>query len=352
VDAAQIPPGGGPPRGRVAGTGGAGVIGSPTRRARHDARARVLILDDMRHHSPLPIPSEAEVAEVDVADEAARRAIARFKPDAILHLAAQGGVNRSWRDPAADAANNVIATISVLEAALEAGSRVVFASSGGALYGDTDVLPTPEGTRTAPRSPYGSSKAACEVYLRMFARSRGLRFVALRYSNVYGPGQDGTGEAGVVAISSERLAQGLAPRLRGDGLQTRDFVFVEDVAAANLLALGSVTTGSLNIGTGVETPVRRVIEALAEQAQFHGSFDLEPAPSGEVRRSALDAQRALEQLGWSARTDLLSGLRRTYEHFRSVSGSTAPAMTDTQTTASRVYSHDATAPSTNSKVHT
>ncbi len=311
---------------RVVVTGGAGFIGTHSVELLLAEGARVLVLDDLRHASTRRLPGSADLLETDVLDERARAAIERFKPHAILHLAAQGGVNRSWRDPAADATNNVLATISVLQAAADARCpRIVFASSGGALYGDTDRLPTPEDVAPMPRSPYGCAKASCEVYLAMFARSRAVPSLALRYSNVYGPGQDGTGEAGVVAISSERLIKGLAPVVRGDGRQTRDFIYVADVATANLTALHSTVEGALNVGTGVETAVGQVVAWIGEAAGFSGDFGSEPAPPGEVRRSALDASRAHDRLGWAAQTDVLTGLRRTFEHFRDKSNSLHPA---------------------------
>jgi len=306
---------------RVLVTGGAGFIGGHSVERLVAAAATVLVLDDLRHASTRGLPEGTDLAEVDLATPDAARAIKEFRPQAILHLAAQGGVNRSWRNPAADAVNNVLATVNLLQAAVEAGcERVVFASSGGAMYGDSTVLPTPEDTSPAPRSPYGAAKASCEVYVATFARSRGLHALSLRYGNVYGPGQDGTGEAGVVAISSERLLTGAAPVIRGDGLQTRDFVHVHDVASANLLALQSAQTGALNIATGVETSVLQVVTWIAEAAGFNGEFVRDPAPAGEVRRSALDTSEAHDRLGWSAHVALRQGLRHTFAHFRDAAG--------------------------------
>ncbi len=303
--------------GRVAVTGGAGFIGVHTVEALLGTGARVLVLDDLRHASRRELPDAAELVTTDVLATEAATVLRRFRPDAILHLAAQGGVNRSWRDPAADASNNVLATVSMLQAAVAGGCpRFVFASSGGALYGDTPRLPTPEDEPRAPRSPYGAAKASCEVYLGMFARSHGLSTLALRYSNVYGPGQDGSGEAGVVAITAERLLRGQPPVIRGDGLQTRDFIFAGDIADANVRALGSTVSGALNIGTGVETAVATVVSLIADAAGFQGDVARQPAPAGEVRRSALDAARAHDRLGWMSRTEVVAGLRRTYEHFR------------------------------------
>src|SRR6202011_116959 len=201
---------------RVAVTGGAGFIGTHTVEALIATDATVLVIDDMRHASQRRLPAQVEIVEHDVASPAARGALQTFKPEAILHLAAQGGVNRSWREPVEDARCNVMGTVSVLQAAADAAcSRVVIASSGGALYGDSPRLPSSEDEPAAPRSPYGAAKLSAEAYLRLFAAGGTLSGCALRYGNVYGPGQDGTSEAGVVAISCRRLLAKLAPEIRG-----------------------------------------------------------------------------------------------------------------------------------------
>jgi len=301
---------------RVVVTGGAGFIGTHTvERLLADGDA-VLVIDDMRHASYRPLSGSVDLSTLDVASAEARDVIARFRPDAIVHLAAQAGVNRSWREPVADARNNVLGLVSILQAAADTGCRrVVFASSGGALYGDADRLPTPEDQVQRPRSPYGCAKAAGEVYLFSFAHACGFSPIALRYGNVYGPGQDGTGEAGVVAISSQKLVRGQPPSIRGDGQQTRDFVFVTDVAEANRIAVRSDGSGSFNIGTGREASVNEVVGRLREAAGFAAPTTTEPAPPGEVRRSCLDASRAHDVLGWSAGTDLAGGLATTFESF-------------------------------------
>jgi UDP-glucose 4-epimerase len=301
---------------RVVVTGGAGFIGSHSVEGLLGEGASVLVIDDMSHASTRPLPATCAVLVADIAGEEARRVIAAFKPTAILHLAAQGGVNRSWREPLVDARINVLGTVSVLRVARDTGCRVVLASSGGAVYGAAEHLPAVEDTQPAPRSPYGTAKLATETYLAMFARSGGPGGMALRYSNVYGPGQDGTGEAGVVAITCTRLLSGLPPRLRGDGSQTRDFVYVADVVAANLAALHSATDGVLNTGTGVETAVREVIERISAVAGYRGETEVVPLPAGEVSRSRLDVRSARTVLGWEPRVALDDGLARTFEYFR------------------------------------
>jgi UDP-glucose 4-epimerase len=302
---------------RVVVTGGAGFIGVHSVEALLDAGADVLVIDDLRHASYRPLPDSARLEAADIAEAPARDAIHTWKPTAILHLAAQGGVNRSWREPAMDAHINVLGTVSILTAAISAGCRrVVVASSGGALYGAARRLPTPEDEPTQPRSPYGTAKLCIEHYLAHFTRAGAIDALALRYGNVYGPGQDGTGEAGVVAISSLRLLGGKAPVLRGDGEQTRDFTYVGDIVAANVLGLASSVTGALNIGTGQETSIGDLVRRLSALAGYAGAPEREPLPPGEVSRSALDNSLATDRLGWHPSVSLDDGLARTLDSFR------------------------------------
>jgi UDP-glucose 4-epimerase len=302
---------------RVIVTGGAGFIGVHTVGRLIGEGFTVLVIDDLRHACGEPLPPNAELEPADLASAAAARAVARFRPDAILHLAAQGGVSRSVRDPAGDALINVVGTVSMLKASADAGCRrFVFASSGGAIYGRARRLPTPERTTPKPLSPYGAAKLAAEGYLAMFARTFGLRTLALRYSNVYGPFQDGTGEAGVVAITCERLLSGRRPEIRGDGLQTRDFVFVADVADANLRGLRSSAVGAMNIGTGVMSSVRSVVDELVAAAGYLGPIDFVEGRPGEVRDTALDTRRAEKLLEWRAPTRLRVGLGQTFTSFQ------------------------------------
>lgn len=302
---------------RVVVTGGAGFIGFHSVTALQAQGVAVLVIDDLRHGCGLPLPSGVELVTAELSTAEAAGAIRGFHPQACLHLAAQGGVSRSVRDPAGDAMVNVVGTVALLKACADAGCRrVVFASSGGAIYGHARKLPSPETAIPAPLSPYGAAKLAGEGYLGMFSRTFGLSALALRYSNVYGPYQDGTGEAGVVAISCERLLSGRAPQIRGDGEQTRDFIFVGDVVAANLLALAGDLSGPINIGTGVGTSVRRVVDELIRIAGFPGAAEPVPAREGEVRATFLDVQRARRMLDWTARTTLSDGLRQTYVSFQ------------------------------------
>jgi UDP-glucose 4-epimerase len=302
---------------RVVVTGGAGFIGTHTVALLLAQGARVLVIDDLRHACGVEVPPEADRLEADLSTSAALQALARFQPTAVLHLAAQGGVSRSLRDPAADAVNNVVATLALLRAVVDAGRpRFVFASSGGAIYGRARRLPTKETAPARPLAPYGAAKLAGEVYLGMFQRTFKLSYAALRYGNVYGPHQDGTGEAGMVAISCRRLLQGEPPRVTGTGEQTRDFVYVGDVARANLLALGSRAQGPINIGTGRPTSILTVARTLTDLAGLPVDPEFVPARPGEVPASYLDPARARARLGWAPEVPLEEGLKLTLESFR------------------------------------
>lgn len=304
-------------RARVVVTGGAGFIGTHTVRLLLDSAHEVLVVDDLRHACGQEVPAPANLLVADMADREAHDAIVSFRPSALIHLAAQGGVNRSLMDPAADARNNVAGTAAVLRAMVDSGClRIVFASSGGAIYGRARRLPSEERDRAQPLAPYGAAKLAGEGYLGMFRRTFGVHFTAMRYGNVYGPYQDGTGEAGLVAITCQRLLQGLPPVVTGDGEQTRDFVYVEDVARANVLALTTPLDGPVNIGTGKPTSVNAIVHTL------RSLVDQAPAPEqvagrpGEVRSNFLNVTRARTRLGWSAAVDLTDGLRATMAAFR------------------------------------
>ncbi|MGH7776529.1 MAG: NAD-dependent epimerase/dehydratase family protein, partial [Candidatus Dormibacterales bacterium] len=263
-----------------------------------------------------PLPEGVRLVAEDLSTPAAAAAVRGFRAHAALHLAAQGGVSRSVRDPVGDATANVVATVSLLKACLDAGTgRVVFASSGGAVYGHAARLPTPESCPARPLSPYGAAKLACEGYLGMFDRTFGLRTVALRFGNVYGPHQDGTGEAGVVAITCHRLLSDEPPLVRGDGEQTRDFVHVADVVRAIQASLGSDVTGPFNIGAGVQATVNRVVGLLAEAAGSRAPAVRVEAPGGEVREAQLDVGRAAAELGWRPTIGFEEGMAATFESF-------------------------------------
>jgi UDP-glucose 4-epimerase len=298
-------------------TGGAGFIGSNLVDALVARGDRVTVIDTLvtgkRENLAGALASGATLETVDVRDADAVRAVfAATPPELAFHLAAQIDVRHSVEHPADDAQTNVMGMINVLEAARETGvRRVVNTSTGGGLYGDADVLPTPEDSPIRPLAPYGQSKLCAEGYGALYTRLHGLSTVSLRYGNVYGPRQDVHGEAGVVAIFCGHLIDGTAPTVFGDGGQTRDWVDVADVVRANLLAAESSITGPVNIGHGQETSVLQLIEALndASPQRSLATPNYRPERPGEVRRSCLDVTRARAELGWEAQVSLHDGLQ-------------------------------------------
>jgi UDP-glucose 4-epimerase len=295
---------------RVLVTGGAGFIGSHIVDALLDRGAEVAVADHCRR-SPRPwvgnaLQRGAQLHVADVRDHSAvRRAFEGARPEVVLHLAAQVDVRHSIVDPAYDAQVNVAGTVSVLEAAREVGARRVVLASTAAVYGDPASLPIGEHTAIAPLSPYGTSKAAAEWYLGQYRRLHGISTLALRMANVYGPRQDPHGEAGVVSIFCGLAAAGRRGTIFGDGLQTRDYVYIDDVVEAWIAAAESDATGALNVSTGTETTVVEVAEALG--------LPCDPAPErpGEIARSCLDPTAAELALGWQAVVPLTEGLRST-----------------------------------------
>ncbi len=299
-------------------TGGAGFIGSHIVDALVARGDSVTVIDDLSTGKRSNIAAALENgARLDVADVRGAGAVAEIflaaRPEVVFHLAAQIDVRHSVEKPADDATTNVLGTIGVLEAALAAGARrVVNTSTGGGLYGNADVLPTPEDNPIRPLAPYGQGKYAAEGYCELYTRLNGLSTVSLRYGNVYGPRQDVHGEAGVVAIFCGALIDGRRPTVFGDGRQTRDWVDVSDVARANLMAASADVTGPFNIGHGQETSVLDLIAALNGASERGRLPEPEFAPErpGEVLRSCLDVTRARAELGWSAEVQLGDGLAR------------------------------------------
>ena len=303
-------------------TGGAGFIGSHVVDRLLAAGHAVDVVDNLSTGRRAQVNPAARLHVCDIRSRALDDAFAAARPEAVVHAAAQTAVGRSVADPLFDASVNVLGTLAILEAARRARvGRAVFTSSGGAGYGDTDVLPTPEEHPTRPASPYGVAKVAGELYLDCWAGLTGGRALALRLANVYGPRQDPRGEAGVVAIFAARLVAGQECVVNGDGEQTRDYVYVEDVADA--VARGMAypdVSGVLNIGTGVATSVNELHRRLGRIAGVARAPRHGPARPGEQRRSVLDATRAKAQLGWTAATPLDEGLQRTIAWFRTEVG--------------------------------
>ena len=292
---------------RVVVTGGAGFIGSHVAEALLARGDEVTVIDDLSTGKRENVPAGATLVEHDVRQP--------FEVDAeiVFHLAAQADVRVSVADPSFDAEVNVLGTVRVLEAARLAGAQVVFASTGGAIYGECE-RPAREDDERRPLSPYGVSKLAGEEYLAGYNRLHGTRHVALRYGNVYGPRQDPHGEAGVVAIFFSRLREGKPLTVFGDGRQTRDYVYAEDVARATLLAAGGEGVGGVfNVGTGRETSVLELADLCGRAAGAEPELLRAPARAGELQRSSLDPGRAQRELGFLAQTALDEGLARTWE---------------------------------------
>jgi UDP-glucose 4-epimerase len=298
-------------------TGGAGFIASHIVDAYIQLNHQVYIIDDLSSGQNRNLNSRAKLYNLDIADPEAGRLIAELKPHVLNHHAAQMDVRRSVADPTFDARVNIIGFINLLEACKDAGvKRVIFSSSGGAVYGDREPIPATEAHETLPLSPYGVSKLTGELYLGYYYMAFGLPYVALRYANVYGPRQSTLGEAGVVAIFISQLLAGKSPVINGDGKQTRDYVFVGDVVRANVAALDTNYTGAVNIGTGRETDVVTICESLREGVgspvkAIHG-----PAKLGEQRRSCLVTSLAQKVLGWRPQVGLKEGLEQTIAYYR------------------------------------
>jgi UDP-glucose 4-epimerase len=302
---------------RVLLTGGAGFIGSHVARLLLAMGHEVAVVDNLSTGRRENVPEGARFYEADI--RCGCEGIFRdFAPDALCHQAAQMDVRRSVREPDFDAEVNVLGTVRLLQSCVEHGVHmVVFASTGGAIYGEQRVWPATEDHPLYPVSHYGVSKLACERYLHYYHIQFGLSYAALRYANVYGPGQDPHGEAGVVAIFCGNLAEGRSSTINGTGQQTRDYVYVEDVAHANVMALqNEVPSGAYNVGTGLETDVNRLYELLLETS---GKGDLPPqhgpSKSGEQLRSCIDSTLAGRTFGWYARTDINAGLEETLRFF-------------------------------------
>jgi UDP-glucose 4-epimerase len=291
-------------------TGGAGFIGSHVVEALVARGDEVHVLDDLSHGKRENVTDGAELHERDIRTDA-RRVFDAVKPDACFHLAAQADVRVSVERPDYDADVNIIGTVAILEAARTHDAKIVFSSTGGAIYGECDEGPAPEDAPRRPLAPYGTSKLAGEEYLATYNRLYGTSHVALRYGNVYGPRQDPHGEAGVVAIFMNRLREGERPRIYGDGRQTRDYVYAADVAAATLAALDRAG-GVYNIGTGRETSVLDLLAGIQRVAGTSVEPEFaEPRP-GELQRSVLDISRAEHELGWQPRQTLDAGLAATW----------------------------------------
>lgn len=302
---------------RVLVTGGAGFIGSHVVDACIAAGHDVVVVDNLSTGSRENVPGRARFVEMDIGDKALGKLVAEAKPEYVAHLAAQIDVRHSVADPTFDARVNILGSINVLEACVKAGVRkIIYASTGGAVYGEPKDLPASEETPPLPVCHYGVSKYAVEQYTRLYGVLYGLRYTILRFPNVYGPRQSHLGEAGVCAILIGLMLKGKRPTLYGFGTPLRDYVYVGDIARACLLALDRAEGEALNLGSGRGTSVREIYDVLAELTGYAGEPDLQPLRPGEVDRIYITGDRALKSLGWKPETSLRDGLAQTVAYLR------------------------------------
>ena len=298
-------------------TGGAGFIGGHLADRLVADGHEVTVVDNLATGFRENVPARARFVDMDIADRALDQVFAESLPEIVWHHAAQANVRKSVEDPAYDARQNVLGSIHLIECVRRhAVARLVYASTGGGVYGEPDALPVTEDHPIRPLCPYGVSKYTVEKYVELYGRLHGLQYVILRYANVYGPRQNPKGEAGVVAIFSRLLLQGERPHIFGDGTKTRDYVFIEDVVRANILAMAHGTGRIYNIGTGRRVSDLEVYAAVhaavgADVPAVHEDFK-----TGEVMHICLDAGRARRELGWEPRVDLNEGIRRAVAFYR------------------------------------
>ena len=298
-------------------TGGAGFIGSHLVDRLVQENYRVIIVDDLSTGKLKNLNHDATFHHMSITQPTFPDVLNRERPDLVFHLAAQSSVPRSVKDPILDNEVNVLGTLRLLEASRRAGvEKIIYSSTGGALYGEPEVVPCPDDAPVTPISPYGMSKYMAEQYLEFYSRQYRLNFTTLRYGNVYGPRQDPFGEAGVVAIFISAMLGGKRPRIFGDGNQTRDFVCVDDIVDANIAAIHRGHRKALNIGTGQLTSVNQLIEMLKQIIGFRWDAEHGPARAGDVYRISLDSSRAEAELAWTPKTDLAEGLARTVKFLR------------------------------------
>jgi len=298
-------------------TGGAGFIGSHLVDRLVQEGHEVVVVDNLSTGKRRNLNRSARFCKLDIQSWRLERVFRNERPNIVMHLAAQMDVRKSVEDPVFDAQVNVLGMLNVLQQAVRHGVRkMVFSSSGGAIYGEQEIYPAPESHVTRPLSPYGISKLCGEQYLSYYQRVSGLQIVSLRYANVYGPRQDPDGEAGVVAIFIQKLLNNEQAIVNGNGRQTRDFIYVDDVVEANLAVMGQETQGTYNVGTGEETSINDLLRILIAHTnstckEIHG-----PAKVGEQVRSVIDSNKLRQELSWDPRTELSEGLKRTVDYFR------------------------------------
>ena len=298
-------------------TGGAGFIGSHVVDRLVAAGHEVAVIDNLSTGVRSYVNPKASFHEIGIGDKGVAEAFTKEKPEAVCHLAAQINVTESVKDPAFDAMTNIIGTINLLQAAVNSGvKKFIFSSTGGAIYGEPKVLPADETTVPEPMSPYGTSKLATEEYIKLYSRNHPLQYVILRYSNVFGPRQVPHGECGVCAVLTDLMLKGKQPTLYGFGEPVRDYVYVGDVARANVLALERGSNTTVNISNGKATTVNEIFDALDKVIGFNQEPIRKPLRAGEVEKIICANDKAKKELGWSPTVGLLEGLQNTINHMR------------------------------------
>ncbi len=297
-------------------TGGAGFIGSNLVDELIEDH-EVVVVDNLSTGTIDNVNKRAKFYKVDICSKELEEVFKKEKPEAIFHLAAQINVRSSVNNPINDATINILGSLNLLELARKYDvNKIIFSSTGGAIYGDTQIIPTPESIEANPMNPYGCAKLSVEKYLYYYFRVYGIKYIALRYSNVYGPRQNPKAEAGVIAIFISKMLNGENPKIFGDGNQTRDFIYVKDVVYANKLALNKNKVGSFNISTGKETTINELFDTINKF--FNNRFNkihLPPIP-GEQKRSCLDYTKAKKELDWKPTTNLNEGIKLTIDFFK------------------------------------
>jgi len=300
-------------------TGGAGFIGSHVVDSLVERGDEVVVVDNLSTGFMQNINLSAKFYELSVGDEKLAEVFERERPEIVSHHAAQIDLRKSVTEPIFDAQENILGSLNVILNSVRCGvKKFIYASSGGAVYGDPQYLPIDEDHPINPISQYGVSKHTVEHYLYLYARQHGLNHVILRYSNVYGPKQNPYGEAGVIAIFARRMLLGKRPTIFGQGEQTRDYTHVSDVVRANILATERGRNATYNIGTGVEASVKQVFDIIAEALSYEGSPIYAPAPQGEVQRCCLAWGTAQRELGWRPGFSLEEGILNTVEYFKAL----------------------------------
>lgn len=297
-------------------TGGAGFIGSHIADALVRRRIRVYVVDDLSTGNTKNLNPNVHFTKLSISNPQFITYLKKVKPDVIFHCAAQVNLRNSLIDPPSDATTNILGTINIAHTAAQIGvKKIIYSSTGGALYPETEKIPSSEKIPPQPSSPYGISKRAAEMYLHYEYYVHGIPYVALRYANVYGPRQNAKGEAGVITIFANQMLSGQPVTIFGNGKQTRDYVYVDDVVRANLLAMNRAVIGEFNIGTGRETDVNTLFKKMSKLTSYALPALYTPFIPGEMMRSALDARKARQQLGWVPKIKLEEGLEKTVSWF-------------------------------------